>query len=128
MLQYRLRKAELCYGKGVDEVMDQRRKLVTFEKRAVAADRDFFCTAVTCSVNEKNSSNITPRYLNESTCSTGSPLMTIGLMTVLLRRKSMHISFVLETFRCRTLLLHQLEKLPTLIPHYGLTIYVEVLI
>ena len=39
--------------------------------------------------------------------------MTIGLMTVLLRRNSMHISFVLETFRCRKLLLHQLEKRTT---------------
>ncbi|KAK2180937.1 hypothetical protein NP493_419g02009 [Ridgeia piscesae] len=39
--------------------------------------------------------------------------MKIGLMTVLLRRKSMHISFVLETFRCRKLLLHQLEKRTT---------------
>ena len=34
-------------------------------------------------------------------------------MTVLLRRKSMHISFVLETFRWRKLLLHQLEKRTT---------------
>ncbi|KAK2185449.1 hypothetical protein NP493_233g00020 [Ridgeia piscesae] len=39
--------------------------------------------------------------------------MTIGLMTVLLRRKSMHISFVLETFKCRKSLLHQLEKRTT---------------
>ena len=39
--------------------------------------------------------------------------MTIGLLTVLFRRKSMHISLVLETFRCRKLLLHQLEKRTT---------------
>ena len=64
---------------------------------------DFFCTAVTCYVNDNFSSNIsyTLRYLNEWTCSTGSPLMTIEVMTVLLRRKSMHISVALETFRCR---------------------------
>ena len=60
--------------------MDQRRKLVTFEERAVAAET--FCTAVTCFVNDNLSSKITLRYLKESTCSTGSPLMTIGLLTV----------------------------------------------
>ena len=39
--------------------------------------------------------------------------MTIGIMTVLLRRKSMHISFVLEPFRCRKYLQRQLEKRTT---------------
>ena len=37
----RLREAQLCYGKGVEEVVDQRRKLVTFEERAVAAGTSF---------------------------------------------------------------------------------------
>ena len=36
----RLREAQLCYGKGV-EVVDQHRKLVTFEERAVAAETSF---------------------------------------------------------------------------------------
>ena len=31
----RLREAQLCYGKGVEEVVDQHRKLVTFEERFV---------------------------------------------------------------------------------------------
>ena len=34
----RLREAQLCYGKDVQDVVDQRRKLVTFEDRAVAAE------------------------------------------------------------------------------------------
>ena len=34
----RLWEAQLCYGKDVEEVVDQRRKLVTFEERAVAAE------------------------------------------------------------------------------------------
>ena len=29
---------QLCYGKDVEEVVDHRRKLVTFEERAVAAE------------------------------------------------------------------------------------------
>ena len=70
-------------------------------------------SAVICYIKVSFISNTTPRYLNESTCSTGSPLMAIRLMTVLLRRKSMHISFVLETLRCRKLVLHQLEKCTT---------------
>ena len=37
----RLREAQLCYGKGVEEVVDQHRKLVTFEERAVAAETSF---------------------------------------------------------------------------------------
>ena len=90
--------------------MEERREPVI---RLSSDSTSFLQNAVTCSVNDNFSSNITQRYLNESTCSTGSPLMTIVLMTVLLRRKSMHISFVLETFRCRKLLLHQLEKRTT---------------
>ena len=37
----RLREAQLCYGKGVEEVVDQHRKFVTFEERAVAAETSF---------------------------------------------------------------------------------------
>ena len=36
-----LREAQLCYGKGVEEVVDQRTKLVTFEESAVAAETSF---------------------------------------------------------------------------------------
>ena len=32
----RLREAQLCYGKGVEEVVDQHRKLVTFEEHAAS--------------------------------------------------------------------------------------------
>ena len=64
----RLREAQLCYGKCVEEVVDQRRKLVTFEERAVAAETSF-ARLKQRSINEIVSSNITPRYLNESTCS-----------------------------------------------------------
>ena len=53
-----------------------------------------FCTAVTCSVKVSLVANTTLRYWSECTCSTGSPLMTVWLMTVLFRRKSMHIYFV----------------------------------
>ena len=35
------REAQLCYGRDVEEVVDQRRKLVTFEERAVAAQTSF---------------------------------------------------------------------------------------
>ena len=37
----RSREAQLCYGKSVEEVVDQHRKLVTFEERAVAAETSF---------------------------------------------------------------------------------------
>ena len=37
----RLWEAQLCYGEGVEEVLDQLRKLVPFEERAVAAETFF---------------------------------------------------------------------------------------
>ena len=50
--------------------------------------------------------NMTPMHLNESTCFTDTPLMTLGLMTVMLQ----HIYFVLNALLYRTLARHRLAK------------------